>query len=76
MKLKLSEKLERYRTDRPDEWTMDEFARQARQLEDALLDARSGPRRAGDIHVGGELNPEFRTSLSQMIAAQKESGTA
>ena len=33
-------------------------------------------RRAGDIHVGGELNPEFRTSLSQMIAAQKESGTA
>ena len=33
-------------------------------------------KRAGDIHVGGELNPEFRTSLSQMIAAQKESGTA
>lgn len=44
MKVKLSEKLERYRTDRPDEWTMDEFARQARQLEDALLDARSGLR--------------------------------
>lgn len=40
--MRLSEKLERYRTDRPDEWTMDEFARQARQLEDALLDARSG----------------------------------
>lgn len=40
--MKLSEKLERYRTDRPDEWTMDEFARQARQLEDALQDARSG----------------------------------
>ena len=33
-------------------------------------------KRVGDIHVGGELNPEFRTSLSQMIAAQKESGTA
>ncbi len=40
--MRLSEKLERYRADRPDEWTMDEFARQARQLEDALLDARSG----------------------------------
>ena len=40
--MQLSEKLERYRTDRPDEWTMDEFARQARQLEDALKDARSG----------------------------------
>ena len=40
--MKLSEKLEKSRTDRPDEWTMDEFARQARQLEDALLDARSG----------------------------------
>ena len=42
--MKLSEKLENYRTDRPDEWTMDEFARQARLLEDALLDARSGLR--------------------------------
>lgn len=42
--MKLSEKLERYRTDRPDEWTMDEFARNARQLEDALQDARSGLR--------------------------------
>lgn len=40
--MKLSEKLERYRADRPDEWAMDEFARQARQLEDALLDAISG----------------------------------
>ena len=40
--MRLSQKLERYRTDRPDEWTMDEFARQARKLEDALLDARSG----------------------------------
>jgi hypothetical protein len=40
--MNLSEKLERYRTDRPDEWAMDEFARQARQLEDALKDARSG----------------------------------
>jgi len=40
--MRLSQKLENYRTDRPDEWTMDEFARAARQLEDALLDARSG----------------------------------
>jgi len=42
--MRLSEKLERNRTDRPDEWTMDEFSRQARQLEDALMDARSGMR--------------------------------
>lgn len=45
-----------------------------------VIGSRSGgspeKKRAGDIHVGGELNPEFRTSLSQMIAAQKESGTA
>lgn len=40
--MRLSEKLERYRTDRPDKWAMDEFARDARRLEDALLDARSG----------------------------------
>jgi len=31
--LKLSEKLQRYRTDRPDEWTMDEFTRDALKLE-------------------------------------------
>lgn len=42
--MKLSTKLEALRIDRPDEWTMDELARQARQLEDALLDARSGLR--------------------------------
>tara|TARA_R110001606_G_scaffold263101_2_gene411743 strand:- start:4685 stop:4894 length:210 start_codon:yes stop_codon:yes gene_type:complete len=48
--MKLSEKLERYRADRPDEWTMDQFARQARQLEDALLDARSGLRYIREAH--------------------------
>lgn len=48
--MRLSEKLERYRIDRPDEWTMDEFARQARQLEDALLDARSGIRYIRETH--------------------------
>ena len=52
--MKLSEKLERYRADRPDEWTMDQFARQARQLEDALLDARSGLRHIREAH--GDLN--------------------
>lgn len=51
--VRLSEKLERYRTGRPDEWTMDEFARQARLLEDALLDARSGLRYIKQSH--GEL---------------------
>ena len=48
--MRLSEKLENYRTDRPDEWTMDEFARQARALEDALLDARSGMKYIRDTH--------------------------
>lgn len=42
--MRLSELVEKMRTDRPDEWSMDEFARKARQLEDALLDARSGMR--------------------------------
>ena len=40
--MRLSVLIERMRTDRPDEWTMDEFARKARQLEDALIEARSG----------------------------------
>jgi hypothetical protein len=34
----LSEKLKRYRIDRPDEWTMDEFARQAEALEAFIRD--------------------------------------
>ena len=38
----LSARIEGFRTNRPDEWTMDEFARQARALEDALKDARAG----------------------------------
>lgn len=46
----LSDKLEKYRTDRPDEWTMDELARQARALEDALMDARSGLRYVLETH--------------------------
>jgi len=40
----LVEDMEYWRCERPDEWTMDEFARQARLLEDALLDARGGMR--------------------------------
>ena len=40
--MRLSIMLEKARIDRPDEWSMDEFARKARQLEDALIDARSG----------------------------------
>ena len=55
--MRLSDKLERYRTDRPDEWTMDEFARHARKLEDALADARSGMRyirqQHGDLYGCG-----------------------
>lgn len=48
--MRLSELLEAKRTDRPDEWSMDEFARKARQLEDALLDARSGMRYIREAH--------------------------
>jgi hypothetical protein len=42
--MKLSERINKMRTDRPDEWLMDELARKARYLEDALMDARSGMR--------------------------------
>lgn len=48
--MKLSELIEKMRTDRPDEWSMDEFSRKARQLEDALLDARSGMRYIKETH--------------------------
>ena len=42
--MKLSELIDKMRTDRPDEWSMDELACKARHLEDALMDARSGMR--------------------------------
>ena len=48
--MRLSELVEKMRTDRPDEWSMDEFARKARQLEDALLDARSGMKYIRESH--------------------------
>lgn len=48
--MKLSELIDKKRTDRPDEWSMDEFARKARGLEDALLDARSGMRYIRETH--------------------------
>ena len=48
--MRLSELIEKMRTDRPDEWTMDEYARKARHLEDALLDARSGMKYIRETH--------------------------
>lgn len=48
--MKLSDKLEKWKAERPDAWTMDEFARDARALEDALLDARSGMRYIRETH--------------------------
>ena len=48
--MRLSLLLEKMRTDRPDEWLMDELARKARQLEDALLDARSGMNYIRETH--------------------------
>ena len=48
--MRLSKLIEMGRTDRPDEWTMDELASKARDLEDALADARSGLRYIRDGH--------------------------
>lgn len=42
-KLKLSTKLKCYRSDRPDEWTMDEFFRDAESLEKQLQEALNIP---------------------------------
>ena len=39
--MKLSEKLSNYRTDRPSEWTMDEFNRDALELEKQLQQYKS-----------------------------------
>lgn len=47
---RLSEKLESAKTDRPDEWSMEEYCRDARALEDALMDARAGMRYVREVH--------------------------
>ena len=39
--MKLSEQILKARTDRPDEWKMDEYAREARILEDSLAKTKS-----------------------------------
>ena len=38
--MRLSKKLEKFRTDRPSEWMMDEFLRQAEKMERALVNLR------------------------------------
>ena len=48
--MRLSELIDKKRIDRPDKWAMDGLARKARQLEDALLDARSGMRYIRETH--------------------------
>lgn len=35
--MKLSERLKAFRSDSPGEWAMDHFVRQAKQLEDAII---------------------------------------
>lgn len=37
--MRLSDELEKWRCDRPDEWKMDEFIRKAREIEAALSEA-------------------------------------
>ena len=37
--MKLSERMREFRSDRPDEWTMDDFIREAEKLESALQKA-------------------------------------
>jgi hypothetical protein len=38
--MKLSEDLEHWRAERPDEWTMDDFIRKAKELEDFIEECR------------------------------------
>jgi len=38
--MRLSKKLEKFRTDRPSEWMMDEFAKQAERMETELVSIR------------------------------------
>jgi len=38
--INLSEQLKQWRIDRPDEWKMDEFIRQAKELEDIVNDLK------------------------------------
>lgn len=72
--MKLSEKIEIYRAGRPDEWTMDDFARQARQLEDALIDARTGLLYIRETH-GNLYGVGFDRVEEKAVAALDQAAT-
>jgi hypothetical protein len=55
-KTSLSERLEMWRSDRPDEWTMDEFIRLANKLQDDLAVSRTALR----MFVNGSMKQDLR----------------
>ena len=71
-KMTLSKRLEGFRIDRPDEWTMDEFARLARLLEaqrDELLAAAQRLQRRGFFRGSALNNPGEMEDITLMTAA-------
>lgn len=53
----LSERLKGYRCDRPDEWSMDEFIREAKKLEHLLFEASQ------QIYDQPDLEDEIQKAL-------------
>jgi len=68
--IKLSEHIQSFRADRPDEWTMDEFIREAVKLEQQnakLIEALT------DIHECSRLPPKHRNRIiDEIISVSKK----
>ena len=49
IKSELGQKLQNYRTDRPDEWTMDEFTRAAEEMQDHIVELEGLVKEAANL---------------------------
>jgi len=69
MRKKLSEQLKDWRADRPDEWKMDEFIRQAKEIEECLSEAVD---LMEDIRVGAYKPDSCTTQPWRIILSENE----
>lgn len=70
--MKLSKELEMWRCDRPDEWKMDEFRRNAERLEDELVSLDKDYNCARDAHDNLLVKIEALKAERDALAAQVE----
>ena len=70
IKSELGQKLQNYRTDRPDEWTMDEFTRAAETMQDRIVELENNLRYL--IEAEWMVSPDWSDKRPAVIAAAKK----